>query len=279
MRKSHRANLARHGSLSLRARPITAEQVCLHAEQFWFGSDKNVDKRDVLLHAVLVLGLNMGMRYDEIFKLTAGHLSVIGGNVALTLAVAIKNSTEQRNYVLREWPGDSALRHSLYMDPKTALLSWLTTRGCKPGPLFCDFTIVRSGTLLDLAKPLSPSKFSNLLRERLLAIGIGADDVKMYTGHSIKRGAVQLYRSLGVRDEMIMEIIQMKGVNAYLNYCEAYNDCSPSGIPRFASIEELLTYSKAVSEEQVEVQDESDFSKFLEVLSQKASGHVRPKLK
>ncbi len=40
----------------------------------------------------------------------------------------------------------------------------------------------------------------------------------MYSGHSINREAVQLYRSLNLRDEQIMEIVQMKGSHAYANY-------------------------------------------------------------
>ena len=36
-------------------------------------------------------------------------------------------------------------------------------------------------------------------------------DRPIYSGHSIKRGSVQLYRALCLRDEAIMEIIQMNG--------------------------------------------------------------------
>ena len=36
-------------------------------------------------------------------------------------------------------------------------------------------------------------------------------------GISAKQGAVQLYRSLGIRDEQVLEIIQMTGMNAYAN--------------------------------------------------------------
>ena len=55
--------------------------------------------------------------------------------------------------------------------------------------------------------------------------GVGSDYTLSYTGHSIKRGSVLLYHSIGARDEQIDEWIQMKGRNAYKNYCAAYNNC------------------------------------------------------
>ena len=55
----------------------------------------------------------------------------------------------------------------------------------------------------------------------------------MYSGHSIKRGSVQLYRALGIRDDEIMEIVQMSGYQAFANYCAAYNYCAPPELSRF----------------------------------------------
>lgn len=121
LRRAHRVHLSRYGAVALRARPIKAAQVCSHAEKFWFGSLAGVDARDIQLHAILVLGLNLGVRFEEIAKLTTQHISIDDGSVILTITVSIKNSTEQRNYHLREWPGNSALRHSVFMDPFVAL--------------------------------------------------------------------------------------------------------------------------------------------------------------
>ncbi len=58
--------------------------------------------------------------------------------------------------------------------------------------------------MLNTGKELTSSKFSKLLRKRLEIIGIGKEGVLVYSGHSIKRGAVPLYR---LRDEKIMEIV------------------------------------------------------------------------
>ncbi len=38
-------------------------------KKFWFGKQRHVDYRDVMLHAVLVVGLNLGLRFDEVNKL------------------------------------------------------------------------------------------------------------------------------------------------------------------------------------------------------------------
>jgi len=71
-----------------------------------------------------------------------------------------------------------------------------------------------------------------------------------------KEGAVQLYRSLGVRGEQVMEIVQMKGPRAYANYCEAYNDCAPNSLSRFHSVKEVLKYPKCIEKEEWQLLDE-----------------------
>lgn len=61
-RRAHRVHLARFGNLTTRAAPITAAQVCDLAEIFWFGSSDAVHIQNVAFHAVLVIGLNLGLR-------------------------------------------------------------------------------------------------------------------------------------------------------------------------------------------------------------------------
>ena len=48
----------------------------------------------------------------------------------------------------------------------------------------------------------------------------------------LKRGSLQLFRSLGLRDEYAMQRVQMVGHKAYVYYCEAYNDCTPEDWPK-----------------------------------------------
>ena len=56
------------------------------------------------------------------------------------------------------------------------------------------------------------------------------DNVTQNT-EAAENGSVQLHRSIGLRDEYVMQRVQMVGRNAYVNYCEAYNDCAPEDLP------------------------------------------------
>lgn len=86
----------------------------------------------------------------------------------------------------------------------------------------------------------------------------------MYSGLSIKRGSLQLNRALGLRDEAIMEIIQMCGYQAYANYCVAYNDCAPPERPRFSSFKEYVRHAETIREESEQIYGKDDSAKFLE---------------
>lgn len=85
----------------------------------------------------------------------------------------------------------------------------------------------------------------------------------MYSGNSIKRGSVQLYRSLGLPDVAIMEIIQMSGRQAYANCCAAYNDCVPQELPRFNSVKEYVCHAGTICEEYEHIRGKDNFAKFL----------------
>ena len=57
---------------------------------------------------------------------------------------------------------------------------------------------------------LLPGKTDSLntfLHLRLHNIGIGKREFKSHSGHSIKRGSVQLYQALGVKDVQIIKNI------------------------------------------------------------------------
>ena len=146
------------------------------------------------------------------------------------------------------WPGDAELRSSVFMDPKVALLSWFTVRGATEGYVFCDARRSKSGIcIIYPSKPLISDRFTKIMRQRISCIVIGSAG---YSGHSIKRGSVQLYRSLGLKDEYIMKKVQMVGTNAYLRYCEAFNDCAPEELPRFAGVEGFIQHAAHVHKEQ-----------------------------
>jgi len=104
-------------------------------------------------------------------------------------------------------------------------------------------------------------QFIELLRLRLSQIGVVG--VGMYGDHSLKRGCVQLYSSLGLSDEMIMQIVQMTGHHAYANYCAAYNDCAPLELPRFTPIKDYITHAERISGECDLIQDSETFDEWI----------------
>ena len=122
--------LARIGRTKIRPLGLEVGRIFEHAKQLWLGSGKLIDHRDVLLHAILVVGLSQGLRYDEIHKLAIGSLSIVpdvacAGSVCFSLTQSTKGSAESRNYVLREWPGDTDLRLPVALDPFIPLLTWI----------------------------------------------------------------------------------------------------------------------------------------------------------
>jgi hypothetical protein len=58
-----------------------------------------------------------------------------------------------------------------------------------------------------------------------------------FSSHSIKRGAVQLYRKIHMTDHWIMRRIKMVGEYAYLRYTEEFNDVAPQEVPQFANVD------------------------------------------
>ena len=271
LRRAHRVNLAKHGVLTVRAQPLTAAIVCDHAAKYWF---KN-NHEDILLHAIFVLGLHLGLRYDEVSKLELEFLSVTSDSITLRTSLGIKNQTGQRSYKLDEWPGATPLRGSLFMDPKVALLSWLTVRGSADGYVFCDVNMGNHEFCkINASKALSAARFTAMMRKRLLTIGIARGDAAMYSAHSLKRGSVQLYRFLGLRDEYVMQKVQMVGPGAYATYCATYNDCAPNDLPRFASAVEYIQHaSRIMGEENLLLNDEAYANFMSEVIGIDESSH------
>lgn len=95
--------------------------VCEHEEKYWFtevNERERVGYRDVVLHSVLLMRLNLEMRLDEVQKVYIGHVKehhgVIGtGSIILTIKVKINSSPIPRTYKLREWMGNTRMRRSL----------------------------------------------------------------------------------------------------------------------------------------------------------------------
>lgn len=120
----------------MKARPVTVETVCNLAETNWYGAIENFNVRDLELNSILVLRLNMKMRFDEISKLCLKYVSKTSNGAVLTLVESIKNSTIQRSYSIREWNGNISLRSSVLINFLTALYTWRTIRRGSYVPFF-----------------------------------------------------------------------------------------------------------------------------------------------
>lgn len=258
-RRSHRVYLSQIDKSKLRARPLSLDLVCEHAVRFWFGGKNFSDLRDVILHTVLLTGLNLGLRYDEIAKMKMENVSVHPGidgtgSIKILITERTKNSTKPREYQIREWPAVKALRHSVLVDPFVAFMAWLCIRGNRSGFVFCE---VSGKGMVDVSKPWSSRSFTEFFRSLLRMCGCGSRAVDMYSGHSLKRGCIQLYRSLDIRDEQIMQIVQMTGPNAYSNYCAANNDCAAEDLPRFSSVNMFMEHSDTLRDEEIQTSERS----------------------
>jgi hypothetical protein len=126
------------------------------------------------------------------------------------------------------------------MDPSTALGLWMAHRGSDDGFLFCNLL----GERLNYGRPWDSKKFRQYMRDRLILVGEGEGNARYFTGHSIKRGSAQLYRMMGVSDNLIMRRINMSGEYAYLRYTEAFNDTATIPISEFSNLEAVVAWAE-----------------------------------
>lgn len=108
-------------------------------------------KQDIFLHAILVTGMNLGVRYDELSKLQTDHILVTSGSIQIYIETRIKNSTRGRRYKIQEWPNKD-LGKSLFMDPFVAPLTWSVVRGPKKNFVFCEFLENSGGFVVNYKK-------------------------------------------------------------------------------------------------------------------------------
>jgi hypothetical protein len=97
-------------------------------------------------------------------------------------------------------------------------------RGDGTGYIVCNISC--SGRF-DYNRPWDPKCFIMYMQQRLNLVGEGEANVRNFSSHFIKRGAVQLNRKLHMTDQWIMRRIKMIGEYAYLRYTEEFNDVAP----------------------------------------------------
>ena len=96
---SDKAYLSHMRTSRKRTRPLPIALFCEHSLRFWFGSGQDRDHRDILLHTILIIDLNLGLRHDEVNKMKVKNVSVIPGiistgRILLLIPVPVKNSTK-----------------------------------------------------------------------------------------------------------------------------------------------------------------------------------------
>lgn len=70
------------------------------------GESESINPNDFQLHAVLSLGLSLGLRFDGNSKITLKHHILGGGQISFIIAREIKNFTKQRKHEVKECPGN-----------------------------------------------------------------------------------------------------------------------------------------------------------------------------
>lgn len=260
LRKSVRKHLSMLKKSPKSTKALTAELVLSRFERFV--GEKNdagfIDRRDLAVHAISVLSMNLGLRYDEVKKIEMGTVTATLTCLSFAITERSKNHTETKEYQARAWPGE--LAKAAGMDPFLAVLLWIDVRGDHSGPLFCEVIGDDIGQYLNFGKSWPVDRYCHHLRKRAMDAGWSERDANCITGHSGKRGCVQLYRLLGVSDTEIMELCMMASLQAYMRYCELSEASSRRDLPKFRDHQSFMAHARELEEcrEYAESDGESD---------------------
>ena len=97
-RKMYVKKLSTLGRITKSADPIESEHIIEHGKKFLLHC--NVDTRDILLHAFLLVGMNCGMRFDELSKVKLEILKCKKYGVSFSIHEKTKNDWNCRNYTV-----------------------------------------------------------------------------------------------------------------------------------------------------------------------------------
>lgn len=75
---------------------------------------------------------------------------------------------------------------------------------------------------------------------------VGAEEPDMHSGHSLKRGATQRYRSIENRAKQITEIVQLSGDQVFSKNFEAYNSYAQYDLRKLSNLDSYLAHVKPV---------------------------------
>lgn len=184
------------GHVPRSADPVTVEHLIEHFNPYLLSHDTDI--RRVTLHAILLTNMKCGMRFDEISKVRFGTFKCTNYGISFCVPEKTKNHRKQSHYKVRKWP-IQVYDESTLIDPCIALAAWSLRRGESSEYLFCSITGT-SNIRIEYYAPWKRKHFTALFCERLTSIGIPLSDVESVTGHSLKRGGVQLLRFLFIKD-------------------------------------------------------------------------------
>ena len=244
-RRAHAKQLSAFGKVIRSAPPLSPELIIEHARKYLCVSpNRELEKMDVLLHAILLASMNTGMRYDEFSKIRLADVKCTAYGTSFGISERCKNSLNFRGYTLRAWPG-THFSQCYAMDPFSALTAWLIVRGDCPGFLFCTINGTGQHSRIDPTKPWPRTSMIAHMHQRFSTLGFGEAYSHAFTGHSAKRGGVQLLRFLGCKDQYIMHWFKMTGSFAYLRYIELCNHLGGNSVPDFSSFESMFSHLTA----------------------------------
>lgn len=248
LRQAHRVHLSKFGVISVKSRPFTANVVCEHAAKYWHKSNDE----DILLYVIFVVGL-----------LSINFASANSDSISLRTDKRGEKQTVKRTYQLQYWPGKSALVVSVFMNPIIAILSRLLVRVPQNGFLIWDVVNNKSGFCeIDPTRALTSKIKCNDARTTIRHRNFSRRYSFVFGTFYEERLSLQLYCSLGPRDEYVMQRVQMLGPIAYANACEADNDCAPEDLPRFFSEGEYLNEASRLMEEKKILSVAGTYSRF-----------------
>lgn len=165
------------------------------------------------------------------------------------------------------WPGEN-LSGVLAVDPFLALSSWLEVRGDTEGYLFCNMAGEGERQRMLHHEHWPNNEFVAFMRRSLVVIGIAPARANLCTGHSLKRGSVQLLRTLGLKDLDIIRRIKMEGGRAYLRYAAAFNEFAPPPVPDFSCIEDMEAHMRECYRRRSMMGNAEQFDRIEEWISQ-----------
>lgn len=140
----------------------------------------------------------------EYVSVTSESLST--GIIVLTGHVKVKNSIIPRTYVVRKWPSNTKIRHSMMCCSFIALLTRLSERRIR---LIYPFFTVNQNNIIWSEQAGPNTEFVKFLHNGLRNHGAVSGDKQLYSHYWTKRGVIQLYCSLRITDKHVLEIMQL----------------------------------------------------------------------